>query len=213
MAGGSERSEAPAIGTTLPMAGAPPERADAARNRQLLLAAARRLLDASGTAGLTMDAVAREAGVGVGTAYRRFGDLTGLALELLSEHEAELQQAFLTGPPPLGPGAPPVARLRAFLLALVERTERNIDLLVLAESLRHGGRFSAAYAAEHTHVRTLLEEAAPHLDTTYLADVLLAPLGPSLYLHQRGARGMDVARIREGFEQFLDLLDLGDDAG
>jgi AcrR family transcriptional regulator len=205
----AEGSDPPVVGMSLPMAGPPPERADAARNRQLLVAAAQRLLEAGGTTGLTMDAVAREAGVGVGTAYRRFGDLAGLALELLSDHEAELQTAFLSGPPPLGPGAPPVARIRAFLLALVERTERHIDLLVLAESLKHGGRFSAAYAAEHAHLRGLLDQACPHVDTVYLADVLLAPLAPSLYLHQRGGRGMDPSRIREGFEQFLELLELG----
>jgi AcrR family transcriptional regulator len=201
-------ARAPVVGMALPMAGRPPERADAARNRQRILAAARDLLARSGTRSLTMDAVAREAEVGVGTVYRRFGDLAGLALALADETEAEFQTAFLSGPPPLGPGAPPADRIRAFLRALVERNDEHTSLLALAESLKHGGRFSAAYEVQHTHLATLLTEADPDLDAVYLADVLLAPLAANLHLHQREARGMATARIRAGFDRFLDLLDL-----
>lgn len=198
-------------GVELPVLGAPRERADAARNRQLILTAARRIVDRDGTAALTMDAVAREAEVGVGTVYRRFGDLTGLALGLADEHEQEFQTAFLSGPPPLGPGAPPGERIRAFLQAAVTRTDEHIGLLVLAENLKHGGRFSGAYAARHAHLTALITEAAPDADAVYLADVLLAPLAANLYLHQRDARGMDVDRIRAGFDEFLDRLRLTDD--
>ena len=59
------------------------ERADAARNRRLLLAAAKNLIDNHGAAAVTMDAVAREAGVGKGTVFRRFGSRTGLMFALL----------------------------------------------------------------------------------------------------------------------------------
>lgn len=198
-------------GAALPVFGTPPERADAARNRRLILAAARRLVERAGTAALTMDAVAREAEVGVGTVYRRFGDLAALALALLDEHEREFQTAFLSGPPPLGPGAPASDRIRAFLQAAVTRLDEHTDLLALAEGLKHGGRFSAAYSAQHTHLAALVAEAAPDADAAYLADVLLAPLAANLYLHQREARGMDVDRIRAGFDEFLDRLHLGDD--
>ena len=53
-------------------------------------------------------------GVGKGTLFRRFGDRAGLARALLDESERRLQDGFLHGPPPLGPGAPPRARLKAF---------------------------------------------------------------------------------------------------
>ncbi|WP_211262208.1 TetR/AcrR family transcriptional regulator [Nitriliruptor alkaliphilus] len=208
MASGPEEGRAPLVGLALPMAGGPPERADAARNRRRILAAARALLARSGTAGLTMDAVAREAEVGVGTVYRRFGDLAGLAWALADEGEAAFQTAFLSGPPPLGPGAPPAERIRAFLRTLVERNDEHAALLALVERLKHAGRFSAAYEVQHTHLATLLTAASPHLDASYLADVLLAPFAANLHLHQRQARGMDTARIRAGFDQFLELLDL-----
>ncbi|MBA3798066.1 MAG: TetR/AcrR family transcriptional regulator [Geodermatophilaceae bacterium] len=80
------------------------ERADAARNRVRVLAAAERLFAERGVPGVTMDDVAAAAGVGKGTLYRRFGDKGGLAMALLDEQERELQQQMLTGPAPLGPG-------------------------------------------------------------------------------------------------------------
>lgn len=48
-----------------------PQRADARRNRELLVAAARDAFAAQGT-GASMDAIAKRAGVGVGTMYRHF---------------------------------------------------------------------------------------------------------------------------------------------
>ena len=63
----------------LPMADEPaPERADAARNREAILAAALRLVETRGVDCVTMDTVASEARVGKGTLFRRFGDRTGL---------------------------------------------------------------------------------------------------------------------------------------
>lgn len=50
-----------------------PLRADAARNRELLLRSARELFARRGL-DVTLDEIARNAGVGVGTAYRRFAN-------------------------------------------------------------------------------------------------------------------------------------------
>ncbi|HJP80245.1 MAG TPA: helix-turn-helix domain-containing protein [Pseudonocardiaceae bacterium] len=54
-----------------------PLRADARRNRELVLAAARDLLAADGAA-VSFDTIARAAGVGVGTVYRHFPDRQAL---------------------------------------------------------------------------------------------------------------------------------------
>lgn len=48
-----------------------PMRADARRNRELLVAAAKEVFSAQG-AGASMEAIAKQAGVGVGTLYRHF---------------------------------------------------------------------------------------------------------------------------------------------
>ena len=90
------------------------ERGDAARNRELLLAAARKLIAERGPDAVTMDDIAAEAGVGKGTLFRRFGNRARVMLVLLDEDEQALQRAFLFGHPPLGPGAPPLDRLLAY---------------------------------------------------------------------------------------------------
>lgn len=67
------------------------ERADAARNRARLLAAAALLVAGRGAGHVTMDEVARVAGVGKGTLFRRFGDRNGLLLALLDDVEGEFR--------------------------------------------------------------------------------------------------------------------------
>jgi AcrR family transcriptional regulator len=65
-------------------AGDRPLRADAERNRQRILAAAAEVLSERGL-DATLDDVARAAGVGVGTVYRRFPDKESLIEELFRD--------------------------------------------------------------------------------------------------------------------------------
>ncbi len=168
------------------------ERADAARNRARVLAAAARLFHEHGVAAVSMDQVAAAAGVGKGTLFRRFGDKAGLAVALLDEQERGLQAAILSGPPPLGPGAEPVERLVAFLDAYADFLDDNLDLVHMSETARPGARYSiGAYRLWHRHVAYLLEQAGTP-DADYLAHALLAPLAAD----QRMALRDEVARDR-----------------
>src|SRR4051812_23805234 len=144
----------------LEMSEARPERADAARNREKILRAARELFERDGVEAVSMDAVARAAGVSKGTLFHRFGSRAGLAMALLDEAERELQEAVLRGPAPLGPGASAKRRLVAFLAAYVDLLAAHHALIRTSE---HGGeegrRFrNSAYAAWHQHVALLLGE-------------------------------------------------------
>jgi polyketide synthase 12 len=96
------------------------ERADAARNRLRLLATAREMLAEQGADTLTMDALAERAGLGKGTVFRRFGTRAGIFHALLDDDERVFQEQVLSGPPPLGPGAPPLDRLMAYGRARIE---------------------------------------------------------------------------------------------
>lgn len=152
------------------------ERADAARNRLRILAAAERLFRTHGVAGVTMDDVAAQAGVGKGTLYRRFGDKGGLAVALLDQRERELQQRMLSGPPPLGPGAPAADRLGAFVRAYLDLVEAQLDLVLLSETSTPGARLrTGAHAFWRQHCRYLLAESDA-TDPELRADMLLAGL-------------------------------------
>src|SRR3984957_12847886 len=91
-----------------------PERADAARNRRLLLATAREMLAGQPADQLTMDGLAERAGLGKGTVFRRFGSRAGIFQALLAADERDFEERFLSGPPPLGPGAPPLDPVIAY---------------------------------------------------------------------------------------------------
>lgn len=192
----------------LPLHGAPCERADAARNRQLILAAAERLFTRDGVACTSMDAIASEAGVGKGTLFRRFGDRASLALALLESSERRFQEAFIRGPAPLGPGAPPRQRLIAFGHALLAHVAAHRELMLAAQTAGlPGQRFdSGPHHAYHTHLAILIRDAAPDLDADYTADVLLASLGAELLTYQLDARQTPPDRIAAGWTALIDRL-------
>jgi AcrR family transcriptional regulator len=181
---------------------APPERADAARNRGKVLAAAERLVAECGASCVSMDAVAREAGVGKGTLFRRFGDRAGLMQAVLSERERLFQEQIIRGPAPLGPGAPPVERLIAFGQELQRHHADYGELLAAAEAA--GARYrSAPFALYRTHVSVLVREAAPDADSEYLTDVLLAALGAEHLDYLRRVREMDDERMAAGWADLV----------
>lgn len=153
----------------------PQERADAARNRAAVLDAAQRLFREHGVDAVSMDAIAAAAGVGKGTLFRRFGDKAGLGVALLDERERALQQEILSGPPPLGPGAPAAQRLQAFLAALLGYVLDNLDLARMSETASPGARYRiGAYKFWRLHLTILLREIAPERDAEALAHTLLA---------------------------------------
>jgi AcrR family transcriptional regulator len=181
------------------------ERSDAARNREAILDAARRLISEQGPASITMDRLACEAGVGKGTLFRRFGDRASLFHALLDESERELQEGFIRGPAPLGPGAPPTARLVAFGHAVLVHITQRGALVLAADPRGPGARYrSAVYAAYRSHLSNLLEQLCPDHDG-YFAEVLLAALAPELVLHQVG-EGMSLEALKDAWEDLVQRL-------
>jgi AcrR family transcriptional regulator len=183
----------------------PAERADAARNRRRIIDAAERLFARDGVAGTSMDAIAAEAQVGKGTLFRRFGDRASLALALLESSERDLQEAFIRGPAPLGPGAPPGERLIAFGHALVAHILDHGELLLAAQTTGTPGNWFdiGPYGAYRAHVAALIGEAAPELDAVYTTDALLAPLSAEFVLHQVQGRGLSDTRVLAGWEEIV----------
>jgi AcrR family transcriptional regulator len=188
----------------LHVAGDACERADAARNRLKIIAATERLIAEHGIENVGMDMIAREAGVGKGTLYRRFGDRAGLAHALLDEHSKAFQDAAIRGEPPLGPGAPPAERLEAFLHGLVDLHARYLALLLVGETTVPGARFRIGpYAMYATHARMLVAQIDPRLDAEAVAHALLAPLGADVLAYQLRDAGTDPALLKRALSALV----------
>lgn len=178
------------------------ERSDAASNRRRILAAAAQLFSERGAASVSMQDVARAAGVGMGTMYRRFGDRTGLTHALLDDDHVAFQEQLLRGAPPLGPGAPPRERLHAFGRGYLATLDRNAATLVAGAAQPATG---GPYRAYRFHLRLLLSEGvAPGTDVDYAVDVLLAAFDPRVHLEQREGRGWPLERVQDGWCQLVD---------
>lgn len=178
-------------------------RADAARNRTRLLEAAARLVAERGPECLTMEAVASAASVGKGTVFRRFGDRTGLIMALLDRSERLYQESFLHGPPPLGPGAPPVRRLEAFGPATLRHLDAHRALLLSAEPEACRRLDLAPRYVRVTHVTSLLREADTGGDAELLAEALVGYLDVALLHHLTRRRGMSLDRLEAGWRDLV----------
>ncbi|MFF0401601.1 TetR/AcrR family transcriptional regulator [Streptomyces sp. NPDC005248] len=107
-----------------------PLRADARRNREALLAAAREAF-LTGEADAHVEEIARRAGVAVGTLYRHFETREALVEEVYRQEVDELCAA----PAELLDGHAPDEALRRFLLLLVEHAAVGKGMAVALESI------------------------------------------------------------------------------
>jgi AcrR family transcriptional regulator len=183
----------------------PPERGDAARNRTLLLEAARKLISERGADGVTTDDIAAAAGVGKGTLFRRFGSRAGLMIVLLDEDEKAEQQAFMFGPPPLGPGAPPLDRLLAYGRDRLKFVQAHHGLLSDANRDPQM-RFNAPMMLHHRHIRVLLEAAGTSGDLDAQAFALLTLLDADYVHRQLTERGQTLQTLGDAWESLARKL-------
>ncbi|MEH3132818.1 MAG: helix-turn-helix domain containing protein [Mycolicibacterium neoaurum] len=191
---------APESLSVLPLSSAAPvERGDAARNRALLLDAARRLIAERGADAVSMDDVAAAAGVGKGTLFRRFGSRSGLMIVLLDEDETAEQQAFMFGPPPLGPGAPPLERLQAYGHSRLHFVRTHRALLSEAARDPHT-RYNSPATLHRRHIRMLLESAGTTGDLDAQTDALLALLDADRVAHEMTDRGRTLEELVAGWD-------------
>jgi AcrR family transcriptional regulator len=103
-------------------------RADAARNRERLLEAARAAFSDGGVS-VSLEEIARLAGVGIGTLYRHFPARDALIAEVYRNEAAKLGEAARG----LAAAHPPLQALRIWLLLFVDYLSTK---LILVEAFR-----------------------------------------------------------------------------
>ncbi|HEX7662834.1 MAG TPA: helix-turn-helix domain-containing protein [Pseudonocardiaceae bacterium] len=159
-------------------------RADAARNHAAILRVADDLLQAaSAPADVSMEAVASAAGVAKGTLFRRFGDREGLISAVVAERMRPLKEAIESGPPPLGPDAPPAERILAILDAIVVFKTGTVTLHMADESSRTSPYTTSIYAYVHELMTRLLMAAGADVDADLTAHLLLSPTRADFIAH------------------------------
>jgi AcrR family transcriptional regulator len=145
--------------------------------------------------------------VGVGTVYRRFGSRAGLVSALLDDRERDFQQAVMTGPPPLGPGATAQERIRAFLHTLLEFQEEQWQLRLLWEKDVVAHRYgSGPHQLYRAHLIALIREVDPDADAPYVSEALLALIRPGLINYEIREQHFTVERIKDGLDHLITRL-------
>ncbi|MGB3633831.1 MAG: helix-turn-helix domain-containing protein [Rubrobacteraceae bacterium] len=192
-------------------AGLPVERSDATRNRLKIVDAARVLFEEHDVTSVTMEDVARAAGVGKGTLYRRFPNKGLLCQALLDEPTRRVQEEAMRL---VSGDGDPLWKLGEFLALLVEFVEENLDLLYGGNEPLCGAdrlaRFAhPAYDWRRWTILGLLRiaeragELEVDLDLEYIAAAILAPLDVDFYYYQRRVRGYSKERISSGIRSLV----------
>jgi AcrR family transcriptional regulator len=179
------------------------ERADALRNRQILLETASRLFEHDGVENVTMSAVAEAAHVGKGTLYRHFTDKGALILALLDVDMHDLQArvfAYLRQP------LAPLDKLHWFLgeVAMFVITH-NCLLMNSAEARPEALRTHPAHSWWWQTIRGLLSQTDCEQPDT-AADVLYLMLDVQTIRYQLETRHYSTERILDGLQHTLKKL-------
>jgi AcrR family transcriptional regulator len=178
-----------------------PPRADAVRNRELLLVTAERLFSERGVETVPMSAIAHEAGVGKGTLYRHFPDKMQLCHALLDHQQRELQEAVLMR---LRQTHDPADNLRWFVGQIAQFVLHNLSLFA---GVRAEAGLMLAHPAHlwwRQTIRGLLAQcAARDVDVDYAADAIYAMLDAGVLRFQQGA-GFTLARVERGLHDLVD---------
>ncbi|MGJ6966315.1 TetR/AcrR family transcriptional regulator [Streptosporangium sp. G11] len=181
------------------------ERADAVRNRETVLAAAARLLDAADDPDqVSMSDIATAAGVGKGTLFRGFGDRTGL-LQALAEQRGERLRAELAANRPSGG---PAERATATLDAILRFKLANRSLMLALENAGSGSPYrNSTYDRWHGQLAEIVAEIHGPDNAGYLAHALLAAVRSDLIEH---LSDQPPARTRDGLAYLVRAVLAGD---
>ena len=189
------------------------ERRDVREHRQAILSAARALFAEKGVDAVSMHQIARAAGVGQGTLYRRYAHKGLLCLGLLEEGMQTFQEEVQVYLEQAGTSLLILEQLTAVFTQLIRFNEDNAPLLGAMTDAACGNRRTDSFRSPfylwlRQVVYMLLQQAVERKeiavpDLEYTVDVLLAPLAIDFYLYQRHVLGFTQERIVAGIQRIV----------
>ena len=180
-------------------------RADAIKNRALLLATAKRLFAEQGVSEVTMSAVADAAGVGKGTLYRHFENKLELSMAMLDEDQRDLQDRTLRQ---MRDSGPTLASLHWFVREVLLFTERNSQLLCVSAG-DNGPSGSLAHPAHwwwRQTLRGMIAQINPAQNAEYLADAIFVLLDVHNIYFLQHERGYSLEQITDNMNQMIERM-------
>ncbi len=188
------------------------ERRDALEHRQRILQVAQNLFAKHGVHAVSMHQIAKAAGVGQGTLYRRYAHKGDLCMDLLHERHERLLTDVATFFA-MNADVPALERLDGMLALSITFLEEQGALLSpvafteIQETLCNDETAKTEhlpfYHWLHSIFSGLLNEAVERkelaaLDTSFTADAILVTLNPMFYHLQRQERGLSPEHILQG---------------
>ncbi|WP_068787341.1 TetR/AcrR family transcriptional regulator [Paenibacillus phocaensis] len=200
--------------------------------RERILKAARQLFLEHGLDGVSMYMIARTAGIGQGSLYRRYADIGEIGSDLLRDNTEKLLsglEALVAGPITQGErdshsdGADQadeeglhLERLRSAIAQVVDFTDEHAELLLRIKSEFTGKKqltqFEHPIFEKLNGILTgLFRQAAQageirEVEPSFMGSALTAVLSPDLYLYQQKVHGSTKAEIQRGILTLVNAL-------
>ncbi|RAV10571.1 TetR/AcrR family transcriptional regulator [Paenibacillus contaminans] len=183
----------------------------------VILNTARSLFEEHGVDAVSMHQVAKSAGIGQGTLYRRYANKGDLCLDLMKDRFRHLSEDWNTY---LKQNAdtPAVKRLRYLMRSLIHFVEKDADWIATIQSStacspdRLNFFETPPYVYMFTTICTLFEEAAnmgemAPVQAPFVTHMLISCLSPVVHLHLRQVHGYTTEQIADYFSMyFIDPL-------
>ncbi|MFB9273972.1 TetR/AcrR family transcriptional regulator [Cohnella cellulosilytica] len=185
------------------------ERRDAVENRQLILQTAHELFSEYGVQPVSMHQIAKSAGIGQATLYRKYAHKGDLCLDMLHEYGNKLIDEigdYLER----SEGEPARERLSVILGYWIDTIEDKAELLLETEAKTNcvddRGNFfhSPMYRYSRSKISELLTEIAsgetePPFDPDLAAHAMICSLSPIGYFQIKKERGYSREQLKEHY--------------
>lgn len=189
------------------------ERKDALEHRQLILRTAHELFSEHGVQPVSMHQIAKTAGIGQATLYRRYAHKGDLCLDMLYDYSHQLMNrinVFLEE----HRNEPPAFRLGGIVDHWVDAIEEKADLIIAMEARMscEDDRGSFFHSPMYRFFRDRMSEIISEMlcgdsqlpiDTDLAAHTIICSLSPIGYFHVKQEKAYTVEQIKQHFRRLF----------